>query len=577
MDNKQYEGPFNIYELLNKKKVNDNEDVQSEDNLKYPLGFTPRMYQKVFLKKAKKDWVKELCYKHKFNFLTLQETKMENIDLRNIMMIWGNFTFEFDISSSIGNSGGVRVPSFSRMLIISVYAPQEVSEKKMLWNYLNDLVDKWNGKVVIMGDFNEVRTRDERFGSCFHEQGAEAFNLFIALGGLLDVPLGGYRFTWSLNSASKVIDYGPVPFRLYHYWFNLEGFDKMLEDTWNEEIYQGDNDVELVAKQTNIMNSIHDIERLENTELTQKAKVKWAIKGDENSRYFHGIINKKRVQLAIRELQFPHRITIEQRLDMEKDITYDERYWRFMGSDIVAVVNHFFQYGQFPKGAKIPANRLCGVLGDIVNEVQSAFVANRQILDGPFMLNELISWSKNTRTQTMMFKVDFEKDYDSKSKVMGIGVSSDQVKKPAYQIGCVTFTPLFSYLGVKVGGMMSRNSTWNEVIQRLLDWLSKWKMQKLSIGGRLTLLKSVLGSMHTYHIPLFKTPMKVLNTMESIRSKFFNGMEMTKKKMVWVRWSNVLDSKQKGGLGVSSFYALNRALIFKWVPFSKFLVVGASH
>ncbi|GJR28143.1 macrophage erythroblast attacher-like protein [Tanacetum coccineum] len=38
--------------------------------------------------------------------------------------------------------------------------------------------------------------------------------------------------------------------------------------------------------------------------------------------------------------------------------------------------------------AKILANRLVVVLGDIVNEVQSAFVADRQILDGPFILNE---------------------------------------------------------------------------------------------------------------------------------------------------------------------------------------------
>ncbi|GJV21797.1 hypothetical protein Tco_1370817 [Tanacetum coccineum] len=42
--------------------------------------------------------------------------------------------------------------------------------------------------------------------------------------------------------------------------------------------------------------------------------------------------------------------------------------------------------------AKILANRLVVVLGDIVNEVQSAFVADRQILDGPFILNEVLQW-----------------------------------------------------------------------------------------------------------------------------------------------------------------------------------------
>ena len=37
--------------------------------------------------------------------------------------------------------------------------------------------------------------------------------------------------------------------------------------------------------------------------------------------------------------------------------------------------------------AKILANRLVVVLGDLVNEVQSAFVADRQILHGPFILD----------------------------------------------------------------------------------------------------------------------------------------------------------------------------------------------
>nr|GEZ13913.1 RNA-directed DNA polymerase, eukaryota [Tanacetum cinerariifolium] len=40
--------------------------------------------------------------------------------------------------------------------------------------------------------------------------------------------------------------------------------------------------------------------------------------------------------------------------------------------------------------AKILANRLVGVLRDIVNEVQSAFTMERQFLDGPFILNEVI-------------------------------------------------------------------------------------------------------------------------------------------------------------------------------------------
>nr|GEU80557.1 cysteine-rich receptor-like protein kinase [Tanacetum cinerariifolium] len=63
--------------------------------------------------------------------------------------------------------------------------------------------------------------------------------------------------------------------------------------------------------------------------------------------------------------------------------------------------------------AKILANRLVTVLDDIVDEIQSAFVTDRQILDGHFILNEIVHWCKNKKKQSMIFKVDFEKAYDS--------------------------------------------------------------------------------------------------------------------------------------------------------------------
>nr|GFC30305.1 cysteine-rich receptor-like protein kinase [Tanacetum cinerariifolium] len=63
--------------------------------------------------------------------------------------------------------------------------------------------------------------------------------------------------------------------------------------------------------------------------------------------------------------------------------------------------------------AKVLANRLVTVLDDIVDEIQSAFVTDRQILDGPFILNEIVHWCKNKKKQSMIFKVDFEKAYDS--------------------------------------------------------------------------------------------------------------------------------------------------------------------
>ncbi|GJV25985.1 RNA-directed DNA polymerase, eukaryota [Tanacetum coccineum] len=139
------------------------------------------------------------------------------------------------------------------------------------------------------------------------------------------------------------------------------------------------------------------------------------------------------------------------------------------------------------------------------------------------------------------------------------------VEQAASLIGCSIMSNKFRYLGVMVGEYSSRIKAWDDVILKLRSRLSKWKVKTLSIGGRLTLLKSVLGASPIYNMSIFKVPTGVLKVMESIRSRFFNGADQSEKKVTWVAWNKVLASKKHGGLGVSSFFALNRALLLKWV------------
>ncbi|GJZ32492.1 RNA-directed DNA polymerase, eukaryota [Tanacetum coccineum] len=248
--------------------------------------------------KTKKEWVKELSIKNKLNFIAIQETKMDKISHMEVKFMWGNSNFDFVCSDSLGNSGGILciweatvfkkeyvtisdnfvaiygtwIPSNVKILLVSIYAPQQPAYKRDLWEYLSILIGRWNGEVILMGDFNEVRSREERRGSVFNQSGARVFNHFISSSGLVDVKLEGYSFTWSHPSATKMskldrflvsdgvislfpsitaicldrhlsdhrpillrdvqLDFGPIPFRFYHSWFCYDGFDEMVEQTW---------------------------------------------------------------------------------------------------------------------------------------------------------------------------------------------------------------------------------------------------------------------------------------------------------------------------------------------------------
>ena len=63
--------------------------------------------------------------------------------------------------------------------------------------------------------------------------------------------------------------------------------------------------------------------------------------------------------------------------------------------------------------AKVLANRLRMVIGSVILDSQSAFIKGRQILDGSLVANEIVDEARRRKKELLLFKVDFEKAYDS--------------------------------------------------------------------------------------------------------------------------------------------------------------------
>nr|GEY74757.1 RNA-directed DNA polymerase, eukaryota [Tanacetum cinerariifolium] len=128
------------------------------------------------------------------------------------------------------------------------------------------------------------------------------------------------------------------------------------------------------------------------------------------------------------------------------------------------------------------------------------------------------------------------------------------------RIGCEVMQTPFKYLGVMVGDQMSRYSAWSNTIQKVHGRLSRWKVKTLSIGGRLTLFKSVLGAVPIYNMSLYKAPKCVLHELERLRNNFFKGGDFYDSKITWAAWAKVLSSKKNGGDGLNT-----RFLFDTWI------------
>ena len=131
------------------------------------------------------------------------------------------------------------------------------------------------------------------------------------------------------------------------------------------------------------------------------------------------------------------------------NFNFIKEFWGVLKIDFRRFVDEFHVHGSFPRGsnasflalipkvkhpqsfddyrpisligcmykviAKLLANRLRHVISVLIDERQTTFIKDRHILHGILILNEVIEEACRSKRPVMVFKVDFEKAYDSVS------------------------------------------------------------------------------------------------------------------------------------------------------------------
>ncbi|XP_071687140.1 uncharacterized protein [Rutidosis leptorrhynchoides] len=273
--------------------------------------------------KIKFNWFKNLIFREKPAVIALQETKCRKPPEFWIEKIWGSDDYNYAVKNSSGLSGGILAvwdPNFfcancvverdsfiaikgnwkcagTELIIVNVYGPHTDDLKKKMWDDLRDVMSYDNAMWVILGDFNEVRSKSERKNTIFLEHRAKRFNSFIKDSNLIDIPLGGRNYTristngvefskldrflvseiflqqWPNTHAMVLnkkhtdhcpiilkdgnVDFGPKPTKVFDEWLNHKEAPEIIKAAWTKEVKSSNPDCTFRDKMKNVKTELH--------------------------------------------------------------------------------------------------------------------------------------------------------------------------------------------------------------------------------------------------------------------------------------------------------------------------------
>ncbi|GJX33250.1 RNA-directed DNA polymerase, eukaryota, reverse transcriptase zinc-binding domain protein [Tanacetum coccineum] len=274
---------------------------------------------------------------------------------------------------------------------------------------------------------------------------------------LEEVPLGGSAYTWCHKSASK-----------------MSKLDRFL--------ILGKMLLGMINAMRNLCGKLKFL-RLQASEVAQKAKIKWYVEGDENTKFFHGMLNKKRSQLNIRgimingtwtdnpkavkqeffqhfrnrfdkppdqnahiDMPFPNSLSTDQQKDLECMVSKEEvkrAVWDCGTDKSPGPDEEDFKTALISKGS-IPCK--WEVLTEEFQSTRSkAASSSLNILHLFYADDAIISWAMNdpnidtlVHVMEFFYRVSGLRINLCKSKIMGIHVDADRIKSAASKLGCLS-------------------------------------------------------------------------------------------------------------------------------------------
>ncbi|GAU34505.1 hypothetical protein TSUD_388170 [Trifolium subterraneum] len=365
--------------------------------------------------------------------------------------VWASESHEFVLWCH-----GRFIKSGEEFSVANVYAPYDPGAKQQPWDSLSVRIQALGrSRVCVCGDFNAVRSIDERRSVRGRAQSFDnlSFNRFIDDNNLIDLPLSGRKFMWfkggglsmsrldrfllsgewcltwpnctqvarmrglsdhcPLVLAANEEEWGPRPSRMLKCWKDVPGYNIFVKDKWQS--YQVDGWGGFVLKEkfkmikttlkdwhkTHTQNLPSRIESLQDRPAALESRSRWLKEGDANSKYFHSVLANHRRGNAISSLQVGD-VTVEGVTPIRQEVfSHFASHFKAVNVEKSGVDSLTFKR-LLP--TEVLANQLRLVMGSVISESQTAFIRDRQILDGILIANEVVDEARRTKKELMFFK-----------------------------------------------------------------------------------------------------------------------------------------------------------------------------
>ncbi|KAJ8423642.1 hypothetical protein Cgig2_006673 [Carnegiea gigantea] len=127
------------------------------------------------------------------------------------------------------------------------------------------------------------------------------------------------------------------------------------------------------------------------------------------------------------------------------------------------------------------------------------------------------------------------------------------------------------YLGVPITASRLTKLECRPLIEKKTAKINLWSTRNISFAGRAVLMNTVIFGMFNYWASIFILPSEVLEKITQISRNYMWSGTADFKRAPHISWQTVCKPKKYGGLGITDFYAWNKATIVKliWVVVTK--------